>query len=128
MVQIKRSELKKLAQDKLGDDSIESQNKILIMISTAICARTSYTLVGDKDKRNNYEAELALHDKLLESGHMSPFEHCAKAMTDREYSAFTKSEHVPFGDSYNVKYEQGICRNFKGFIQYRHLIENKIKT
>ena len=29
MLQIKRSELKQLAQNKLGNDSIESQNKIL---------------------------------------------------------------------------------------------------
>jgi hypothetical protein len=47
MIQIKRSELKQLTQNRLKDDSIESQNKILVMISTSLAARTSYTVVGE---------------------------------------------------------------------------------
>lgn len=52
MLQIKRSELKQLAQNKLGDNSLESQNKILIMISVALSARTSYTVVGNESVKS----------------------------------------------------------------------------
>ena len=83
MLQIKRSELKKLAQNKLGDDSIESQNKVLVMISTSLAARTSYTVVGE-EKALDYEALVGLHDRLIaqDPPHSSPLEHCARAMSD----------------------------------------------
>ena len=64
MIQIKRSELKQLAQNRLKDDTIESQNKILVMISTSLAARTSYTVVGE-EKGIDYEAMIGLHDSLL---------------------------------------------------------------
>jgi thymidylate synthase ThyX len=77
-----------------------------VKIATARCARISYETLGDNPKID-YEADIRLHDMLLESEHMSPFEHCAKAMTEGELYTF------------NFK-----CRNFKGFTQYRHIIEN----
>ncbi len=92
-----------------------------IQIATAMCARVSYTVVGEESKEPNYENDIKLHDKLLESGHFSPFEHCAKAMSDTEYSNFVK------GDTSKAKQGSDIygwCNNFKGFIQYRYLIEN----
>ncbi len=87
-----------------------------IKISTARCARLSYmTFDGEID----YEKDIKLHDTLLESQHMSPFEHCARAMSEEEYGYLYKSvgpnpEH----------FEIGWCNNYKGFIQYRYLIEN----
>lgn len=88
-----------------------------IQIATARCARVSYTVVGEESKEPNYENDIKLHDKLLESGHFSPFEHCAKVMSNDEYYAdFIKIE--------NNKKKIGWCNNFKGFIQYRYLIEN----
>jgi hypothetical protein len=85
-----------------------------VQIATARCARISYETLGDNPKIN-YEADLKLHDMLLASGHMSPFEHCAKAMNDHEYEEiFTRNDGT--GD--------GWCRNFKGFIQYRHIVES----
>jgi len=62
---------------------------------------------------------------------MSPFEHCARAMTSTEYESFIKGKLV-FVDEieeYDIeeplhKYK-GWCRNFKGFIQYRHIIETQ---
>lgn len=71
------------------------------------------------DGEIDYEKDLKLHDTLLESHHMSPFEHCARAMSEEEYGYLYKSvgpnpEH----------FELGWCNNFKGFIQYRYLIEN----
>lgn len=127
MIQIKRSELKQLAQDKLGDDSLESQNKVLVMISTSLAARTSYTVVGD-EKEIDYKKMLELHDRLIEMRHDSPLEHCAKAMTHDEYYSFQKGfinmeelEVIVENSPTN-----GWCNNFKGFLQYRYLLENNL--
>lgn len=70
-----------------------------IKIATSRCARISYNNFEGKD---DYLADLKLHDKLLESGHFSPFEHCAYAMDDENY----------YG-------------NFKGFMQYRKTLINE---
>ena len=137
MLQIKRSELKKLAQNKLGDDSIESQNKVLVMISTSLAARTSYTVVGH-EKELNAHSLIDLHDRLLSQDppHSSPLEHCARAMSDEEYVSFIKGvpdmieyEKDEIAISYLKTYEDspeaGWCYNLKGFISYRYLIDNK---
>jgi thymidylate synthase ThyX len=92
-----------------------------IKIATARCARVSYTVVGEEGKEPNYENDIKLHDKLLESGHFSPFEHCAKVMSDEEYENFIKGE-IDF--CFDIpKHTMGWCNNFKGFIQYRYLID-----
>jgi len=66
-------------------------------IATARCARVSYLNFEGKD---DYEADIKLHDILLSSGHMSPFEHCARTMDESRRSG-----------------------NFKGFLQYRKMVE-----
>jgi thymidylate synthase ThyX len=108
-------------------------NPFKIKVSTARCARVSYTVVGEEGKEPNYENDIKLHDRLVESGHWSPFEHCAKAMSDEEYQSYRKGKHeVTLMDNSENKYwfiedesgELGWCNNFKGFIQYRYLIEN----
>lgn len=93
-------------------------NELSIKISTARCARLSYMTF---DGKIDYEKDIKLHDSLLESHHMSPFEHCARAMSENEYTASKLT-----GYSRKDKDNYGWCRNFKGFIQYRHLLENKI--
>ena len=122
MLQIKRSELKKLAQNKLGDDSIESQNKVLVMISTSLAARTSYTTVGE-EKGIDYQKLIKIHDKCKEMNHSSVFEHCARVMSDSEYFNFVKGNttDAPNNSIY------GWCNNLKGFIPYRYFIDNKIE-
>lgn len=68
-----------------------------VKIATARCARVSYTVIGQEGKPDNYENDIKLHNRLAESGHASPFEHCAKAM-------------------------RGVrSRNFVGFQQYREI-------
>lgn len=57
-----------------------------VKVSTAMCARVSYTVVGEEGKAPNYENDLKLHDRLAASGHWSPFEHCAKAVESPEPS------------------------------------------
>ena len=112
MIQIKRSELKQLAQNKLGNDSIESQNQILIMISVASAARTSYTVVGE-EKGMDYKKMIELHDRLISQNppHSSPMEHCCICVTDEDYNKSFKGE------------EKGWFRNYKGFKSYRQIIE-----
>lgn len=77
-----------------------------IKIATAMCARISYTVVGEEGKEPNYENDIILHDRLFESGHWSPFEHCARSAPG---------------------IWPNLCGNFKGFFQYRHLINYESK-
>ena len=98
---------------------IYNPTKDKLKIATARCARLSYmTFDGEID----YEKDIKLHDHLLSSKHMSPFEHCAKAMNDKEYYSFIKGSSIEYGYGSNVL---GWCNNFRGWIQYRYLIENK---
>lgn len=56
-------------------DSLSLEERL--KVATARCARVSYvSFEGDIDHEKDY----ALHDNLLASGHMSPFEHCATPM------------------------------------------------
>lgn len=70
-----------------------------VMVATARCARVSYLNFEGKD---DYNADIKLHDMLLKSGHASPAEHCAMAMDDSKY----------YG-------------NFKGWKQYRKFIPDE---
>ncbi len=99
-----------------------------IKIATARCARLSYmTFDGDID----YQKDIELHDMLLQSKHFSPFEHCAKVMTNKEYHDFIKGRtdiETSNGFTITTEDQRGWCNNFKGFIQCRYLIENGIIT
>jgi thymidylate synthase ThyX len=56
----------------------------LIKVSAGRCARISYlTHAGKRD----LDADIQLHDRLLESGHMSPLEHPARPLTPSELEA-----------------------------------------
>lgn len=122
-------------------------NEIKVKIATARCARLSYmTFEGEI----NYEKDIALHDQLLTSHHMSPFEHCARCMTELEYYSFIKGKY-PTTDSthgivnyelYPVVHENpesvelmgfsgvytnnpdiyGWADNFRGFRSYRNIL------
>ena len=86
-----------------------------VKIATARCARVSYTVIGE-NKEHNYEADIKLHDKLMSSGHWSPFEHCAKAMSKEDldnYLVIKNGVTIP-----------GMCDNFQGFISYRSILQN----
>jgi hypothetical protein len=99
--------------------------ELALKIATARCGRISYETLGDNPKVD-YEADIRLHDMLLESGHWSPAEHCSRAMSNLEYeNYFIGLEKPSYQDGGECHIEYGHCRNFKGFIQYRHLIENK---
>lgn len=112
MLKIKRSQLKELAKNRFGEDSIEFQNQILIMISVASAARTSYTVVGD-EKEIDYSKMIELHDRLIaqDPPHSSPMEHCCVCVAEEDYNKSFKGE------------EKGWFRNYKGFKSYRQIIE-----
>ena len=76
-----------------------------IKIATARCARVSYTIVGSETKEKSYEDDIALHDRLLIMQHLSPFEHCASAMSKEE-----------------IDIDKGRSGNFYGFNQYRQML------
>lgn len=70
----------------------------LVKISAGRCARVSYlTHAGVRD----LDADILLHDRLLESGHMSPLEHPARPMSAAELDGGEWSG------------------NFRGWIPYR---------
>lgn len=98
-----------------------------VKIATARCARISYETLGDEPKID-YEADIKLHDRLLTEGHMSPFEHCARVMSDEEYLTHINGQ-LHLNEEGRIEETSpnlfGWCRNFRGFIQYRHLVENK---
>ena len=78
-------------EDREQVDSLED----LIKVSAGRCARVSYlTHAGVRD----LAADVGLHDRLLESGHMSPLEHPAQ----------------PWDDEW--------CGNFRGWRAYRKTI------
>lgn len=70
-----------------------------LKVSTARAARLSYLTF---DGKIDVDKDCELHDRLLASGHMSPFEHAAEAMPDDTH----------YG-------------NLRGFRQYRKLLPNE---
>lgn len=85
-----------------------------LKIATARCARISY---GTFEGKDDYEADIKLHDRLAASGHWSPMEHCAKAMNYDEFGSILHRRGL----------ERGWCGNFRGWIQYRKLFPNENK-
>lgn len=85
-------------------------------ISVARCARLSYQTLGDNPKID-YEADIKLFDILFSSGHLSPFEHLGRAMTDDEYNNLYKGDKE-LGNGH------GWSNNFRGFVQYRQVLES----
>lgn len=97
-----------------------------VKISTGKAARASYISFGD-EKEVSYETLIGIHDKMLEARpfHASPFEHCAQTMTDKEYEGYMKGipENRSSGLYILTEDMKGWSRNFRGFKQYREIIE-----
>jgi thymidylate synthase ThyX len=116
-------------------DNYYDEDELKIAVAVARCARLSYmTFNGEID----YAKDIALHNMLFKSKHMSPFEHVARCMTDLEYCTFVKGESdvlefeepnngqfVAYSKNWNHDSISGWCNNFKGFIPYRYLIESR---
>ena len=103
-----------------------------LAIATARCARISYETLGDNPEIN-YEKDIKLHDDLLAMKHMSPFEHCAVVMNEENYYSHiktTKAKSFTISNNDDIYIDGpisfkdcGWSRNFKGFKQYREIIE-----
>jgi thymidylate synthase ThyX len=57
--------------------------EILKKISVARCCRISYLNLDGSS--SSVEKDISLHDSLLQSGHMSPFEHAAMLVNDGQF-------------------------------------------
>jgi len=66
----------------IQDDEWRLPMEALKKMSVGRCARVSY-LTHDTGKRDPGK-DIQLHDSLMRSGHMSPFEHVARSMTTQE--------------------------------------------
>jgi len=95
--------IERSSEDKWKNISFEIDN-VVVKIATARCARVSYTTVGSTSN-SSHTSDIELYNRLLESGHMSPFEHCAQVMEPERY------------------FEKPYSRNFRGFVQYREIVE-----
>jgi thymidylate synthase ThyX len=89
--------------DKYLEEGLTQEQ--LLKIVTARAARVSYKNFDDSIA---HEKDYELHDRLIQSGHMSPLEHAAKAVR------YTKNSNTG---------------NFRGWLQYRKLFkeENKLQ-
>jgi thymidylate synthase ThyX len=86
------------------EDREEASIEDLIKVSAGRCARVSYlTHAGKRD----LDADIQLHDRLLESGHMSPLEHPARPLSTSELE------------------ESEWSGNFRGWRPYRKLIPSE---
>ena len=105
-----------------------------VKVSVGMAANTSYTVIGDGSIINLEKATI-IHDKCKELNHSSVFEHCARAMDNKEYSSFIKGNldaeidtdgYIDISTHINNHNSFGWCNNLKGFIPYRYLVDNKI--
>lgn len=96
--------------DDSGDPILEA-----IKCSVARCARVSY--LNHDNSTPNIEKDIALADKLLEDGHMSPFEHVATPMKLDSFNV-----HAEKGITHIDKYDNLWSSNFRSWIMYRNLL------
>lgn len=88
-----------------GDEHLSIEDKL--KIGTGRCARVSYLT---HDGRRDLNADIDLHDRLVKSGHWSPFEHCA---------LYLPSDKI---------HDSGLGGNFgKCWRQYRKLFNGECK-
>lgn len=131
-------------------DYLKEQTDLKVKVAVARAARTSYTVVGANLVTGDgahvaaelYRKDIELHNRLLASGHMSPFEHCAQAMTKEEIAGYVRGQVKTFveadGDigihekyvyidraESNLMDMHGWCHNLRGWKSYRSMIPNE---
>lgn len=98
--------------DNLGADAA-------IKCSVARCARVSY--LNHDNTNPSIEDDIKLYDKLLEAGHMSPFEHQATPM---KYTHYRECEQKwEKGVTHTDRISRQWSANFRGWIMYRKLLD-----
>lgn len=91
-----------------------------IKASVARCARVSYK--NHDGSSPDKTKDMALHDMLLKSRHMSPFEHVATPLTNPDN--FHAGDVWEKGVTHIDKNGTVWSGNFRGWAQYRQLLEN----
>lgn len=89
----------------------------LIKLSAARCARVSYLT---QDGLRDNEADYTLYNRLLQGGHMSPYEHPARPMTEEEMELYTEARYLDDGLR-----PIPFLGNFKGWVQHRKEIDGE---
>lgn len=93
------------------------------MISAARCARVSYLT---HDGTRNRDQDVILYDRLTKSGHMSPLEHPARPMTERELEQFEtwviETDPDQLAQGYEFKFIGSYLGNFNGWVQLRKTV------
>jgi thymidylate synthase ThyX len=84
----------------------------LIKCSVARCARVSYN--NHDGSKADIEKDLALYDFLVSSKHLTPLEHQATPISE-----FTKTDYLG-------KNNEHWCANFRGWTQWRKIVENML--
>lgn len=101
------------------DDEIEHHDiETLKKLSVARCARVSY--LNHDGTNPDVQKDLELHDRLLASGHMSPFEHQATPLEPQE-------RYWP-GTVMRQRRVQVQSGNLVGWQQYRKTLPNENRT
>lgn len=118
----------------------------MVKISSARCARISYLT---HDGKRDVMEDLKLYGRLLEPGHMSPFQHPARPMDEDEYESYRAWECITscgrvlrftneslakvgtviptvtasgLGEHIVHVREGAFCGNYNGWVQHRKLI------
>lgn len=94
----------------------------LVKVSIGRCARVSYLT---HDGRRSIEEDLGMLEKLEGPGHMSPLEHSARPMDEKELELFATPELIWDADNkewFNTGETKHYLGNFEGWVQYRKLI------
>lgn len=86
-----------------------------IKCSVARCARVSY--LNHDNSNPSIEKDIDLYNKLLEAGHMSPFEHQATPMRADSFNV-----HAEDGITHEDRYGNLWSGNFRGWIMYRQAL------
>lgn len=105
--------------DSSSNVAIDALMEAKVKIATARCARISYNNFEGND---DYAADVKLMEILSKSGHFSPMEHCARAMSEIEYKSNYIVTKVNELESIT---EYGLSGNLKGFVQYRKMFEGE---
>ena len=126
-----------------ADEAIGLLNTIelsdLPKVSVGRCARVSYLT---HDGKRDPQADIELCDRLLQSRHLSPFEHVARPFTEEEWTTVRRIQHeirkmqtidktLPnYGSDKDLWYEQMIdqCEfngNLRGWVSIRKQYQNE---
>jgi len=101
------------------DYPVASVEELKRIAAVARCARVSY---WNFDGQDDYMRDANLFRTLLDSGHMSPFEHVAHAMTPEEYMGYSRTSPSPYGT------QHGWRGNFRGFVQMRKSFPESVEN